>query len=221
MAGKPARDRALLAGQAGDAGQIEEQDEIGLIAELLQRVPLPLVFDDFEQNLTRDGRAFADPGFAETFEGLCTKAGVGKVPLTCRYPISDGPGRAEVPDDPAALTEGGRGLALVTACAAAWGHYPVTGPGGKVVWARPPLPEGYRLPEPAGPGAPASDAASAPEPWYGPPAAAGSGGPVPPVVAGDADPVAAQLGGAPAAPRVGRQEQQAAGGSFALPDGTG
>lgn len=76
------------------------------------------------------------------------------------------PVAAEVPDEPAVLPEGGRGLALVAACAAAWGHYPVERPGGKVVWARLALPEGYGLPAPGESDTPAANAVPVPEPRY-------------------------------------------------------
>jgi anti-sigma regulatory factor (Ser/Thr protein kinase) len=47
--------------------------------------------------------------------------------------VRDEDPRPPVPARPDALDEGGRGLMLVTALAAAWGHGPC--PGGKVVWA--------------------------------------------------------------------------------------
>ncbi|WP_062989302.1 CHAT domain-containing protein [Nocardia anaemiae] len=47
-----------------------------------------LLFDDFEQNLTRPGGAeFLDPGFAEQFSQLCRIAGTGRLLVTCRYPV--------------------------------------------------------------------------------------------------------------------------------------
>ena len=48
-----------------------------------------MLFDDFEQNLTPDARAFTDPGFAEIFAHLCAAAGAGRVLVTCRYPVPD------------------------------------------------------------------------------------------------------------------------------------
>ncbi|MFI6365506.1 CHAT domain-containing protein [Nocardia sp. NPDC050630] len=50
-----------------------------------------LLFDDFEQNLTRPGGAqFLDPGFAEQFSLLCRSARTGRLLVTCRYPVPGG-----------------------------------------------------------------------------------------------------------------------------------
>ena len=48
-----------------------------------------MLFDDFEQNLTPDTRAFTDPGFAEIFHTICSATRAGRVLVTCRYPIPD------------------------------------------------------------------------------------------------------------------------------------
>jgi anti-sigma regulatory factor (Ser/Thr protein kinase) len=72
--------------------------------------------------------------------------------------VRDEDTRPPVPARPDALDEGGRGLILVTALTAAWGHYPF--PGGKVVWAEIAVPA---RPAPGGPrDAPVPVAARAP-----------------------------------------------------------
>ncbi|WP_322761517.1 ATP-binding protein, partial [Frankia sp. Cr2] len=77
----------------------EETDKIAKIRELLGEHRLLLLFDDFEQNLTEDGRGFADPGFAEVFADLARAGGpggsggagrpgsAGRLLVTCRYPL--------------------------------------------------------------------------------------------------------------------------------------
>lgn len=61
------------------------------IHRLLAGSRLLLLFDDFEQNLTRPGgAAFLDPGFAEQFSQLCRVAATGRLLVTCRYPIPGG-----------------------------------------------------------------------------------------------------------------------------------
>jgi tetratricopeptide (TPR) repeat protein len=45
------------------------------------------VFDDFEQNLTLGGAAFADPAFDDLFTDWCDAAEVGALLITCRYPL--------------------------------------------------------------------------------------------------------------------------------------
>ncbi|WP_239340160.1 tetratricopeptide repeat protein, partial [Frankia sp. CiP3] len=71
----------------------EETDKIARIRELLGEHRLLLLFDDFEQNLTEDGRRFADPGFAEVFADLAraggpgSPSGAGRLLVTCRYPL--------------------------------------------------------------------------------------------------------------------------------------
>jgi tetratricopeptide (TPR) repeat protein len=63
--------------------------KVDLIGELLGQVPLLLVFDDFEQNLTLGGAAFLDPVFEGIFTGWCEAAETGAVLVTCRYPLPD------------------------------------------------------------------------------------------------------------------------------------
>ncbi|WP_322749433.1 MULTISPECIES: CHAT domain-containing protein, partial [unclassified Frankia] len=82
----------------------EDTDKIAWIRELLGEHRLLLLFDDFEQNLTEDGRRFADPGFAEVFADLAraggpgrsgglggpgSPSGAGRLLVTCRYPLPD------------------------------------------------------------------------------------------------------------------------------------
>ncbi len=68
----------------------EDTAKIDLIGRLLGEHRLLVLFDDFERNLTEDGRAFADPGFAEVFGGLARASAQGRMLVTCRYPL---PGR--------------------------------------------------------------------------------------------------------------------------------
>jgi tetratricopeptide (TPR) repeat protein len=81
--GEPALDRARL---ALSAPEVEDTRKLGLVAELLRRKRLLLVLDDFEQKLTPAGEAFADPGFAELFAGLCEATVRGRFLVTSRYP---------------------------------------------------------------------------------------------------------------------------------------
>ncbi|WP_426512317.1 CHAT domain-containing protein [Dactylosporangium sp. McL0621] len=57
------------------------------LADALRERRILLVFDDFEQNLTVGGDAFADPGFAEVFATLTGAAERGKILVTSRYPL--------------------------------------------------------------------------------------------------------------------------------------
>lgn len=56
--------------------------------------------------------------------------------------VWDAAGKVPVPLCPGELTEGGRGLALVTALTKVWDHYP-SALGGKVVWAQMPIPRSF------------------------------------------------------------------------------
>jgi len=68
---------------------IDDTHKLGIILQVMQRTRLLVLFDDFEQNLTEDTHAFADPGFVEIFHALLAAAGVGRVLVTCRYPVPD------------------------------------------------------------------------------------------------------------------------------------
>ncbi|MGH3623374.1 MAG: hypothetical protein ACRDQ5_16510 [Sciscionella sp.] len=67
----------------------DDAQKLGVILQLLHRERVLLLFDDFEQNLTPDARGFLDPGFAEIFHALIETAEVGRVLVTCRYPVPD------------------------------------------------------------------------------------------------------------------------------------
>ncbi|MFI7430062.1 tetratricopeptide repeat protein [Micromonospora sp. NPDC049836] len=68
---------------------IEDTVKADLVRQLLGHVPLLLVFDDFEQNLTPGGTAFIDPAFDDLFTDWCDGAEVGAILVTCRYPLPD------------------------------------------------------------------------------------------------------------------------------------
>jgi hypothetical protein len=72
---------------------VEDTAKLGLVGGVLRQARLVVLFDDFEQNLTEGGAAFADPGFQTAFAGLSEATGVGKLLVTCRYPLPAGPVR--------------------------------------------------------------------------------------------------------------------------------
>jgi tetratricopeptide (TPR) repeat protein len=73
---------AQLADSASDDGP-----KLAAIADLLADQRLLVVFDDFEQNLTIGGEAFADPAFDEMITALADAAEAGALLVTCRYPL--------------------------------------------------------------------------------------------------------------------------------------
>ncbi len=101
-AGGPAGAEALRAGAAwlADPGH-DDGPKLAAIAGLLKSHQLLLVFDDFEQNLTAGGDAFADPAVDEVITGLADAAETGGLLVTCRYPLP-GPDRflAQIPLPP-------------------------------------------------------------------------------------------------------------------------
>jgi hypothetical protein len=56
-----------------------------VVGRLLAGERLLVVFDDFEQNLTPGGDAFADPGLDDLLTGWCLVADTGTVLVTCRH----------------------------------------------------------------------------------------------------------------------------------------
>ena len=68
---------------------VDDTGKLGYLLGLLQRERLLVLFDDFEQNLTPDTRAFADPGFAELFAAVLENTRTGRILTTCRYPVPD------------------------------------------------------------------------------------------------------------------------------------
>jgi hypothetical protein len=92
---------ALLTDPASDDGP-----KLNVVAALLARCRLLVVFDDFEQNLTPGGQDFLDPAIGEVITALADKAETGGLLVTCRYPLP-GPDRflAEVPIPGLSLSE--------------------------------------------------------------------------------------------------------------------
>ncbi|WP_460916864.1 CHAT domain-containing protein [Plantactinospora veratri] len=70
-----------------DSVEVPDTAKAALVAKVLGAVPVLLVFDDFEQNLSPGGAAFLDPAFDEVFSGWCEAAQAGAVLVTCRYPL--------------------------------------------------------------------------------------------------------------------------------------
>ena len=75
--------RELLAGP-----DLDEAAKLDLTCQLLARVPLLVLFDDFERNLDAEDGSFSDAGFEEIFGRLCDAARAGKLLVTSRYPIA-------------------------------------------------------------------------------------------------------------------------------------
>ncbi|MGH3914444.1 MAG: CHAT domain-containing protein, partial [Pseudonocardiaceae bacterium] len=68
--------------------KIDDVHKLALICGVLARHRLLLVFDDFEQNLSRPGgEAFLDPTVQDVITGLCEHAETGAVLVTSRYPL--------------------------------------------------------------------------------------------------------------------------------------
>ena len=76
----------------------DDGPKLGVIAALLNRERLLVVFDDFEQNLGPGGEAFLDPATDEMITALADAAETGALLITCRYPLP-GPDRflAQIP----------------------------------------------------------------------------------------------------------------------------
>ncbi|MGH8887246.1 MAG: ATP-binding protein [Egibacteraceae bacterium] len=80
---------------SGWAGQLRSQlqaagddrSRLGLLERALRRDPLVLVFDNFEDNLDTGGRGWSEEGTAAVFGRLVDACQVGKLLLTCRYPL--------------------------------------------------------------------------------------------------------------------------------------
>ena len=87
----------------------DDGPKLAVIAALLARQRLLVVFDDFEQNLAPGGDGFLDPASDEVITGLADAAGQGALLVTCRYPLP-GPDRflAQVPIPPLSAAELGR-----------------------------------------------------------------------------------------------------------------
>jgi tetratricopeptide (TPR) repeat protein len=72
--------------------ELVDVDKLQLVAKLLQVHPLLLVLDNFETNLAVGGTDYLDPVVRESVGTLCQAARVGKLLVTCRYPL---PGLAD------------------------------------------------------------------------------------------------------------------------------
>ena len=67
--------------------EVADEGKLDLVEQLLSQLPLLLVLDDFEQNLTPGGSAFKDPTFEAVLTDLTDAALAGAFLVTCRYPI--------------------------------------------------------------------------------------------------------------------------------------
>ncbi|MGH8887076.1 MAG: CHAT domain-containing protein, partial [Egibacteraceae bacterium] len=65
----------------------DDRSRLDLLERALRQHRLALVFDNFEDNLTSDGRAWLHEATAAVFGGLVDACHVGKLVVTCRYPI--------------------------------------------------------------------------------------------------------------------------------------
>ncbi len=77
------KDLAALLTQEG----LKDTDLLQLLAQSLAELPLLLVLDDFEQNLTPGGGAFSNPELANYLGYLAQNCRRGRLLLTCRYPV--------------------------------------------------------------------------------------------------------------------------------------
>ncbi|MGH4024282.1 MAG: CHAT domain-containing protein, partial [Pseudonocardiaceae bacterium] len=67
---------------------VDDLDKLDLVRRVLATQRLLVVFDDFEQNLSRPGgEAFLDATVEDAITALCNSAEVGAVLVTCRYPL--------------------------------------------------------------------------------------------------------------------------------------
>ncbi len=91
-AGDPARAAGLRAALDELAAPGDDGPKLAVVAGLLAEHELLVVFDDFEQNLTRGGEEFTDPAFDDILTNLADAAGTGGLLVTCRYALP-GPDR--------------------------------------------------------------------------------------------------------------------------------
>ncbi len=64
----------------------DDVDRLGFLDRVLRQHPVLLVLDNFEDNLTGAG-AFTDPGTATVIKNLVASCSVGRLLVTCRYPL--------------------------------------------------------------------------------------------------------------------------------------
>ncbi|MEM9998234.1 MAG: TIR domain-containing protein, partial [Bacteroidota bacterium] len=67
--------------------ELPDTARLTLLQQVLATVPLLLVLDDFEQNLTAGGAAFRDGAVADYLQMLAHNARTSRLLLTCRYPL--------------------------------------------------------------------------------------------------------------------------------------
>lgn len=79
----PAGESELLLGQTG----ADDVERFAAVAKILARESLLLVLDDFEDNLTVGGEAFADPDLPPILAGLLGPMQRGAILITSRYPL--------------------------------------------------------------------------------------------------------------------------------------
>ncbi|MGH3778904.1 MAG: CHAT domain-containing protein, partial [Pseudonocardiaceae bacterium] len=69
---------------------VDDLHKLNLVRRVLATQRLLLVFDDFEQNLSRPGgETFLDPTVKDAITVLCDSAEAGAVLVTCRYPLPE------------------------------------------------------------------------------------------------------------------------------------
>ena len=66
---------------------VDDTPKMDVIARLLSSMPILVVLDDFEQNLTTGGEAFLDATTEEAVTRLADSAETGALLITCRYPL--------------------------------------------------------------------------------------------------------------------------------------
>ncbi len=67
---------------------VDDLPKLDLVCQVLAKQRLLLVFDDFDQNLSRPGgETFLDPTVQDAITALCDSAEVGAVLVTSRYPL--------------------------------------------------------------------------------------------------------------------------------------
>lgn len=79
------------------APDLPETAKAALVGQVLDALPVVLIFDDFEQNLSPGGAAFRDPAFDELFTAWCGAARAGVILVTCQYPLPGDEDRYLVP----------------------------------------------------------------------------------------------------------------------------
>ena len=77
---------AQVGQQLGDRDR-DDQSRVELLCHLLQREPLLLVLDNFEDNLRVGGQGFLDDEVRELLRRLAARAQQGRLLITCRYPL--------------------------------------------------------------------------------------------------------------------------------------